>query len=99
MRMKYMKRRLKQNAHSQASLAAKKPVKSNKYLSPVFFLVAMSLRAIKGVLKVFLGVTKEDWQEMDKKFYRVVFGVTGFVLMALFWFYFLRNILPSPLGF
>jgi len=31
---------------------------------------------------------------MDKKFYRVVGGAAGFIAMGLFWFYFLRNILP-----
>lgn len=48
----------------------------------------------KGIIKTFYWMTKEDWQQMDKKFYRLVFGVMGFAAMALFWFYFLRNIVP-----
>lgn len=52
------------------------------------------LQAIKGTLKVFTSITKEDWQQTDKKFYRLVFGVIGFAAMALFWYYFLRNIIP-----
>ena len=53
--------------------------------------------AIKGTLKVFAGSTKEDWNRMDKKFYRLLFGVIGFTIMGLFWYFFLRNI--SPFGF
>ncbi len=49
---------------------------------------------IRGVMKIFFADTKEDWDRMDKKFYKLVFGVTAFILMALFWFYFIRNIVP-----
>ena len=55
------------------------------------------MEAVKGVLKVFAGSAKEDWNRMDKKFYRILFGVIGFVVMGLFWYFFLRNI--SPFGF
>ncbi len=52
---------------------------------------------IKGMLKVFAQSTKEDWNRMDKKFYRLLFGAIGFAVMGLFWYYFLRNI--TPFGF
>ena len=52
---------------------------------------------LKGTLKVFAQGAKEDWNRMDKKFYRILFGVIGFVAMGLFWYYFLRQI--SPFGF
>jgi len=50
-----------------------------------------------GVTKTMLSGMREDWQQMDKKFYRLLFGIAGFVAMGLFWFYFLRNI--TPFGF
>ncbi len=53
--------------------------------------------SIRGVLKVFAGSVREDWGSMDKKFYRLLFGAIGFTAMALFWYFFLRNI--SPFGF
>lgn len=53
--------------------------------------------AIKGTFKVFASTTKEDWNRMDKKFYKLLFGAIGFVVMGLFWYFFLRNI--SPFGF
>jgi hypothetical protein len=49
---------------------------------------------IKGVLKTFWSMAVEDWQEMDHKLIRVAFGTVSFVAATLFWFYFLRHILP-----
>ena len=54
-------------------------------------------KTIVGVMKMMLSMAKEDWQQMDKKFYRLLFGIIGFVIMGLFWYFFLRNI--SPFGF
>ena len=55
------------------------------------------IKATAGVLKMMGSIMREDWQQMDKKFYRLLFGIAGFVAMGLFWFYFLRNL--SPFGF
>lgn len=55
------------------------------------------LSAAFGVLKMMGSLMREDWQHMDKKFYRLLFGIIGFAAMGLFWFYFLRNL--SPFGF
>ena len=52
--------------------------------------------SLKGFMRTFFWLTREEWQETDRKLYRIAFGVTGFVLSALFWFYFLRHIFPSP---
>ena len=52
---------------------------------------------IKGTLKVFWGMTKEDWSQMEHKLLRIIFGIIGFVIAALFWFYFFRHI--NPFGF
>jgi hypothetical protein len=52
------------------------------------------IQAIKGVLKTFVSLSKEDFQEMDHKLLRIGIGVVGFILMAIFWLLFLRNILP-----
>ncbi len=55
------------------------------------------LQTTKGVMKTFFWMSREDWQQMDKKFYRLLFGIAGFAAMALFWLFFLRNL--SPFGF
>lgn len=55
-----------------------------------------AIDTIKGVLKTFLWITKGEWDEMDHKFYRLASAAVMFVLVGLFWFYFLRNILPTP---
>ncbi len=55
------------------------------------------LTTVAGVMKTMGSMMREDWQHMDKKFYRLAFGIIGFVAMGLFWYYFLRNL--SPFGF
>ena len=55
------------------------------------------IRTAAGVMKMMGSMMREDWRQMDKKFYRLLFGIAGFVAMGLFWFYFLRNI--TPFGF
>ncbi|KHO47730.1 MAG: hypothetical protein QT00_C0002G0390 [archaeon GW2011_AR5] len=55
------------------------------------------IRTAAGIMKTMGSMMREDWQQMDKKFYRLLFGIAGFVAMGLFWFYFLRNI--TPFGF
>jgi hypothetical protein len=52
------------------------------------------LRTITGVFKTLFWVTKEEWSELDHKILRLIFGAVSFVAMALFWFYFLRNVFP-----
>jgi hypothetical protein len=54
------------------------------------------MQTVKGVVKTFWWMTKEDWSEMDRKLYRIAFGALTFILMGLFWFYFLGRILPRP---
>ena len=53
-------------------------------------------QAVKGILKTFVWLTSEDWNELDHKLYRIAFGTVIFIVAGLFWFYFLRNILPTP---
>jgi len=52
---------------------------------------------IKGIMKTFFQIFKEDFSEMDHKLLRIGIGIAGFIVMALFWFYFLRNISPWPM--
>ena len=52
------------------------------------------LRTIAGILKTVWSMSKEDFGAMDRKLLRITTGVVGFVVAALFWFYFLRNIIP-----
>jgi len=47
--------------------------------------------AIRGVFKTLFWLTKEEWENMDRKLIRITFGVISFVAMALFWLYFLRG--------
>lgn len=57
------------------------------------------MQSIKNVFKTLAWLTKEEWDEMDHKLFRIGFGVVGFVIMALFWFYFIRTVLPTPFHF
>ena len=52
------------------------------------------LRSIKGVLKMFWGMAKEDFNQMDHKLIRITVGAVGFIIAALFWMFFLRKIIP-----
>jgi hypothetical protein len=52
------------------------------------------IETIKGILATFWQLTKEDWTAMDHKLVRVVAGVVGFSIAALFWYFVIRNILP-----
>jgi len=54
-------------------------------------------QTIKGIMKTFFHITKEDWNEMDHKLIRLAAGAAGFIIMALVWFYFLRSISPWPM--
>ncbi|MFC2143013.1 hypothetical protein ACFLQN_01295 [Candidatus Aenigmatarchaeota archaeon] len=56
----------------------------------------MLLKTIKGILKVFLGITKEDWSEMDHKLLRISTAIIMFIIVGFFWYYFLRSIVPWP---
>ena len=51
-------------------------------------------KAAKGVFRTMLSMAKEDWDAMDKKFYRLAGGIGGFIAMGLFWFYVLRHVMP-----
>lgn len=50
------------------------------------------VETVKGILRTFAWITREEWNEMDRKFYKIAGGLIAFAATALFWFYFLRNI-------
>jgi hypothetical protein len=52
------------------------------------------LSSVKGVVKTFFSIAKQDWNELDHKLVRITFGAIGLVAFALFWLYFLRAIIP-----
>ncbi|MDI6722261.1 MAG: hypothetical protein QMD97_01785 [Candidatus Aenigmarchaeota archaeon] len=52
------------------------------------------LRSFAGFLRTFFSLSKEEWRDLDHKLLRIGVGVTTFVVMALFWLYFLRNVTP-----
>ena len=54
-----------------------------------------------GIIKSFIGVMKvtfhmavEEFNMMDKKFYRIGAGIIGFLVMGAFYYFFLRNMAP-----
>ncbi len=49
---------------------------------------------IKGVLKIFFNISKEEWNEMDRKLLRIGIGLISFIIAALFWFYVFRAFSP-----
>lgn len=55
------------------------------------------LSDIKGILRMLLQLSKEEWDEMDRKLLRVSVAVASFIIAALFWFYVFRAF--SPLKF
>lgn len=52
------------------------------------------MKAVKGVLKTFWSMAKEDFAATDHKLVRIAVGVVSFVVMALLWFYVFRTISP-----
>lgn len=49
------------------------------------------LETVIGVLKTFVKLTKEEWNEMDHKLLRVGAGLVGFLISAAVWYYFFRG--------
>ena len=45
------------------------------------------IESIKGVLKTFFWLTKEEFDSMDHKMARIAFGVIGFAVAAAFWYF------------
>lgn len=52
------------------------------------------LQGFAGFLRTFFGISKDEFREMDHKLVRIGVSVTTFVVMALFWMFFLKNIIP-----
>ena len=47
-----------------------------------------------GIMKTLVALTKEEFNDMDHKLPRLAMGVASFAAAALFWFYFMRHIVP-----
>ncbi len=45
---------------------------------------------------MFWSMAKEDFNMIDHKLIRITIGVVSFAAVALFWLFFLRNIIPKP---
>ncbi len=52
------------------------------------------LRSFTGVMKVTFAMAMDEWNAMDKKFYRVAVGAIGFLAMGAFYYFFLKNLAP-----
>ena len=51
-------------------------------------MVTMSkIESIKGVVKTFFWLTKEELDSMDHKLARIAFGVIGFATAAMVWYF------------
>ncbi len=45
----------------------------------------------KGVLKTFFAMSKEEFDVMDHKLFRIGAGIIGFVAVTTFWFFLYRT--------
>jgi len=45
-------------------------------------------RNISGVTKVFFNLIKEDYDEMDHKFIKIILGIISFIISAAIWYFF-----------
>jgi len=52
------------------------------------------LETLKGTLKTMFDMTLQDFHEMDHKLIRIVGSIAMFIILAWFWFNFLRGITP-----
>ncbi|MBI2173468.1 MAG: hypothetical protein HYT73_04680 [Candidatus Aenigmarchaeota archaeon] len=52
------------------------------------------LQSFVGFLKTLFSISREEFREMDHKLVRIGVSVATFAVMALFWLFFLRNIVP-----
>lgn len=52
------------------------------------------LETVKGVLRTFWRMSREDFDVMDHKLARIAIGIISFLVMTLIWFYLFRSISP-----
>ena len=52
------------------------------------------LKSVFSFLKITLEMIKEEFDTMDRKFYRIGAGILGFLAMGIFYYFFLRKITP-----
>lgn len=45
------------------------------------------IESVKGVIKTFLWLMKEELDSTDHKLPRIIFGIIGFTVAALFWYF------------
>ena len=57
-------------------------------------MIMSKLHDVKGVMRTLFWLIGEEWKSMDHKLIRIIAGAVGFTIMALFWYFFLRNFLP-----
>ncbi len=55
------------------------------------------LKSIASFLKMFGADLKEEWDDMEHKFLKIVVGGTIFIVTGLFWLYFFHS--SSPFKF
>lgn len=45
---------------------------------------------VKGVMKTFFWLTKEELDGMDHRLFRIAAGIAGFLIMTSLWFFLYR---------
>ena len=52
------------------------------------------LNAIKGILKLFIKMSIEEFYYMDKKLIKISSGLISFIIAGALWFFVFRHINP-----
>ncbi|MBI2578716.1 MAG: hypothetical protein HYW26_03325 [Candidatus Aenigmarchaeota archaeon] len=48
----------------------------------------------RGIIRMFIRLSQEEWDELDHKLLRISVAVVSFAVAALFWFYVFRAFSP-----
>ena len=57
-------------------------------------IIMSKVESIKGVLKTFFWLSKEEFDTMDHKMLRIAFGIVGFAVAAAFWYFVFSKFAP-----
>ncbi len=57
-------------------------------------MIMSKIDMVKGTLKTLMWLVGEEWKYLDHKLIKIIAGAITFVIMGLFWFFILRNIVP-----
>jgi hypothetical protein len=52
------------------------------------------IETLKGIFRVFVQMTREEFYYMDKKLIKIAGGVISFLIAGAIWFFFFRHVNP-----